>query len=80
MDIILNWTGAIGPGAFPRDPETLEALQAAEGRLEAAQLQLDRANEKLQRCQEVLNDLQADFVIFTEPHSESVDVMVSAPP
>ncbi len=28
MDIILTWTGAIGPGAFPEDPETLEALQA----------------------------------------------------
>ncbi len=28
MDIILNWTGAIGPGAFPDDPATLEAMQA----------------------------------------------------
>ena len=28
MDIILNWTGPIGPGTFPGDHETLEAMQA----------------------------------------------------
>ena len=28
MDIILNWTGPVGPGVFPADPETLEAMQA----------------------------------------------------
>ncbi len=28
MDIILTWTGAFGPGVFPKDPETLEAMQA----------------------------------------------------
>ncbi len=28
MDIILTWTGAFGPGVFPKDRETLEAMQA----------------------------------------------------
>ncbi len=28
MDIILTWTGPVGPGRFPDDPETLEAMQA----------------------------------------------------
>ena len=42
MDIILNWTGAIGPGAFPGDPETLEALQAPGVYLRAKSYDNDR--------------------------------------
>jgi hypothetical protein len=28
LDIILNWTGPIGPGVFPEDHESLEVMQA----------------------------------------------------
>lgn len=55
MDIILTWTGPAGPGRFPGDPETLEAMQAPGVYLRAKVYDGDRIVGYVGQSQNVLS-------------------------
>ncbi len=55
MDIILTWTGPIGPGVFPEDPETLESMQSPGVYLRVKSYDNDRVVGYVGQSQNVLS-------------------------